>query len=769
MIRRLSVPLVIALAAIVVVLTWPGVPGASAHAIPIRSDPPENAQLMDPPSIVTVFFSEGLDQRLSSMEVLDGNGERVDNEALTFGPEPERMATGIDEALDPGYYTVVWETLSTVDGHLLKGSFPFTVLNEDGSLPPGRPYSVGSSGGQPEPLNVSVKWALLVFAAMLTGSLGFVALVSLPATSEMSSLPREVARSAARRRALRTAGLAAGALVIVAGGELLVQAEQLGGFEFIDDSLKTDWGDHWVQRQMVLAGIISTLIMIPSLYRVGRDTLARAAIWGCIAAGAGYLLLIAIVSHENAVPGSFWAVGADWMHLLATAVWLGMLVQLGFFLLWLRNQPHDERAALLPGHLERFSFIAATSVVVLIASGTANALIQIPSFDALIHTAYGRSLVVKLVIVGLLLLVAGANAFYLRDRTAEEADDSSPEADRFRGLLRRAVWVEAALGITVLLLASFLFQYPTSRQAVDAENAAEEAASTQAVVGYDEIQPAGDLQLNLTISPAATGNNSFRVFLFAGESGLIGDVQRVRLRFLPPTNDLAPAEIVMEEAELTAYRAVGPFITTEGQWTLSVDVRRTGVDDVRADFPVAIEAPGRAGQFGMPLASGSWWTVGAVLLVVAVLFIAIWSPKLPELPEPAPRLLRVGTAAFTVIGVGAIALSLIPGEAETVGNPVPATADSIAIGRSLYEANCQQCHGEDGGGDGPLAETLEVPPADFRVHIPFHSDDFFFRVISNGLGPIMPGFGSQLTEDERWHLINFLQAEFGVDSGQPSE
>ena len=135
------------------------------------------------------------------------------------------------------------------------------------------------------------------------------------------------------------------------------------------------------------------------------------------------------------------------------------------------------------------------------------------------------------------------------------------------------------------------------------------------------------------------------------------------------------------------------------------------------------------------------------------------------MPGPAPRLLRVGTAAFTVIGFGFLAISVLP---DTTAERT-ATPESIAAGRVLYDANCQQCHGPDGRGDGPLAEGLPLPPADFRVHIPFHQDSFFFNVIQNGLGTIMPGFGEQLAEDETWNLIHFLQSEFGIDAQQADD
>ncbi|RLC58934.1 MAG: hypothetical protein DRI30_01750 [Chloroflexi bacterium] len=762
-IRRALTPLLLATVALTVLAGWLAVPGeASAHAILLRADPAVNGELQASPDIVTAFFSEPLDERLSGMEVVDGTGERVDNGQVTFGPEPERMAVAIDETLDPGFYTVVWKTLSSIDGHLLKGSFPFTALNEDGTQPSGPRFAASSAGGQPEPLNVSVKWALLVFATLLTGSLAFVALVSNRASSEAGEPARSEARSASRRRALRTAWIAAGALVLVAGGELLVQAEQLGGFQYVDEALDTRWGERWIQRQLVLLGIGGLLLMIPSFDRVGRQAMAGAALWGSLAAGAGYLLLIALVSHEAAVGGSFWAVGGDFLHLLATAVWVGMLLQLALFLLWLRRQPPQAREELMTPHLEIFSAIAATSVIVLLATGTINALVQVPSVAALFDTAYGRALLVKLGVVVAVLIVAGANALYLRERAIEEPDTTEYGA-RIHHWLRRAVWAEAALGVVVMFAAAILFQYPTSRQAEDAAQAAEEAEKTQAVVGYEETQPAGDLLINLTISPSAPGNNSFRVFLFPQGDGEIGDVLRVRLRFLPPSADLAPSELEMEPAELTAYGAIGPFITAEGNWTVGVDVRRAGLEDITADFPVLINLSGAGGQFGQPLAAGGWLTVGAIGLIVLALLIGVWSPSLPELPAPAPRFLRVSTAAFTVIGFGFLAISILPDTtAERTANPA-----SIAAGRVLYTSNCQQCHGPDGRGDGPLADGLDVPPADFRVHIPFHQDSFFFNVTQNGLGSIMPGFGSQLTEDETWNLIHFLQSEFGIDAEQP--
>jgi copper transport protein len=758
----------VALFAAAFALVHPGT--ARAHAILVRSDPSVNAELQVPPDQVVAYFSEALDSRLSSMRVVDGNGNAVDDGALEFGPEAERMAVAIDGDLAPGFYTVIWETLSTVDGHLFEGSFPFTVLNPDGTQPTGARYDFTGGGSSSTDLpDILVKWGQLVSLAALIGSLAFVAWVNVPATSRLDEEIGRRSRSSVRTYMWWIAGGAAGALAFLAVDELILQADQLGGFEYVGDVLKTDWGERWIQRQVTLAAVIVALFLSFSMWDIGRRGISDAAVWAALLGGLVYALLVAWVSHGNAVPGSFLAVGADFLHLVAASVWVGTLAMLVAFLLWLRTDLSDtDRADLLAGHLSRFSVIAATSVVVLLASGVVNGLTQIPEIASLADTAYGRALSLKLGVMCLLFAVAAVNAFYLRPRIVDSSVDGDPAPDLTRRL-STAVRIELALGVAVLVAAAVLILHPTARQLDDAEQAT--PAEGEAVVGYEEVQPTpAGIVVNLAISPNEVGQNSFRVYLFPQGGGDIGEVLRVRLRFDPP-DGTGSSQVDMEPAGTNAYRAVGPFLTTPGGWDVHVDVRRADVDDVSVTFPVGVAAARSVsgGQFDFPLLTGSWLTIAALALLVLALVAIAWLTEWPGLPEATPRLLRVGTAALTVIGVGILVLSLLPeSAADEGGNPIPADAQSIAIGRSLYTQNCATCHGDDGRGDGPQAPSLPVAPADFRIHIPYHQDEFFFQVMTNGLGSIMPAFGQSLTEEERWHLLNFLQSEFGADASQPA-
>ena len=47
------------------------------------------------------------------------------------------------------------------------------------------------------------------------------------------------------------------------------------------------------------------------------------------------------------------------------------------------------------------------------------------------------------------------------------------------------------------------------------------------------------------------------------------------------------------------------------------------------------------------------------------------------------------------------------------------------------------------------------------VHVPLHSDTILFEFIRDGIGQSgMPGQADNLSEDEMWHLVNYLRAEF---------
>jgi cytochrome c oxidase cbb3-type subunit 2 len=100
--------------------------------------------------------------------------------------------------------------------------------------------------------------------------------------------------------------------------------------------------------------------------------------------------------------------------------------------------------------------------------------------------------------------------------------------------------------------------------------------------------------------------------------------------------------------------------------------------------------------------------------------------------------------------------------------PPPSTSAVIARGRRIYDkAQCAECHGEGGRGDGPSAATMKderglpIAVSDFtrwplkRAYEP----QALFRTIATGLsGTPMPSYSDALEPDEIWALVRYLES-----------
>ncbi len=97
-----------------------------------------------------------------------------------------------------------------------------------------------------------------------------------------------------------------------------------------------------------------------------------------------------------------------------------------------------------------------------------------------------------------------------------------------------------------------------------------------------------------------------------------------------------------------------------------------------------------------------------------------------------------------------------PASAKSLKNPFSGNS-SINKGKSIYKTRCVVCHGDKGKGDGPAGKALNPPPADHTAAaVQSQTDGELFWKISEGRGP-MVGWKLILSEEERWHLVNYLR------------
>lgn len=87
----------------------------------------------------------------------------------------------------------------------------------------------------------------------------------------------------------------------------------------------------------------------------------------------------------------------------------------------------------------------------------------------------------------------------------------------------------------------------------------------------------------------------------------------------------------------------------------------------------------------------------------------------------------------------------------------PKSLPDLARGAALYAAQCASCHGVTGGGDGPLAASLDPAPIAFseRERAASRSLMALYQVVSQGVDGTSMASYAALPEQDRWALAFF--------------
>jgi len=765
---------------------------ALAHASLISSSPAANETLRRPPSRVILHFSEAIERKLTSIEVRNKDGDRVDDNTVEFDDkDPAFASIGVKDNLTPNLYFVKWTNVSAVDGHNYEGTFPFIVLNPDGSYPPGVSLSTAgaatTSGGNLLPGNVdsALKWIALLSLATTAGAAFMLFAGIRPGASFLDDQDYEYVVSAAERWVAYVAHVLLPISFIAAAFLVLRTVDRFGTSTSLVSYVTT-----FRIGQYRLAGLLLVMVALvgAGVLLLANGRRARAAGLAVLLLGsAGALFTYSMISHGATNPGKFWGITSDYGHLLASATWLGALAMLVPLMRRARQMPEPQRFLVLANVFDRFSIIAGISVMVILATGTFNGIAQVPNAHAMLHTTYGKVLVAKIALVLPLLAVAGLNAVLLKPRLVAAIDGAYQQGgggtpgqraawQRQIAWLQRALpWtitVEVALIVAVFAAVGVLSQTSTAKSEVAQKQAAIAASSK-----YHQTTDAADLKLTLDITPNQVGINDFSLTIQNADGTPSTTVTQARLRFTyDQVQNLVPqSSTILGKRGDGEYRGQVSDLSQVGNWRIEADIRRSNADDVSKQFIVAVGRPASAtagakgGAFALPFNTFNWNEVGGALLALAGATVIVYRRQLRWLQQPGYRIAMAGatllllSGAVLVFGVHSHTQALDP----RAGNPVKPTQESVARGRLLYQQNCAQCHGDDGSGNGPAAAQLNPAPADFRLHIPYHDDPQFYNFIANGYPQsAMPKFKDAFKPDDIWNLVNFLRASFSAGATQ---
>lgn len=433
--------LILALVALATLLAAP----ASAHANYFASEPAKGARLDVMPETVVVELTEHLDPSGSGLEVRDGDGERVDDGEVSFEERGAHtfVSVGIRDGVGDGVYVATWKALSTVDGHVTKGSWSFAV----GGFEPPTIEAEAESWEVPSALSRAVLYAGF---ALAFGALAFLLFID-----------PQAGRGGDRR--LLGIMLLSGTLLQTLGiVGLLLETWRQTGISFVAFASGTDVGTGLVVR---LATTILAVGVAASVLAMRGD---RRLMNGAVA-----FLLVATAwgasQYGHASVAGRWPIVVDWVHLVSASVWMGGL---GIYLVYIirLGRRRDATGIRVVGF--RFSGVALTAVILLGLTGTINSVVILgPAIVSdptlLLEHRYGGFLAAKIGLTTLMVVLAAINRYmFLGDRpgpddTADPDPDVAwrrvlPEGPKRTSAFARTVSIEAVFGVAVLVCAGFL-------------------------------------------------------------------------------------------------------------------------------------------------------------------------------------------------------------------------------------------------------------------------------------------------------------------------
>lgn len=524
---------------------------AHAHAVLIGASPTPNIGLGTPPRAVTLRFSEPVRLPPSSIRVRDERGRDLVRSLRLIPTDPQSMEAAI-ALLPRGIYRVEWKTVSTLDGHTIRGSYQFGVGRPPSGAPPESQSGPLAGAGIPGiVLRIMQDASLMLLAGLALSSL-LAGRVAPAFASSAAGLAPWIA-------------LAAGAFTLAT---VWAEAVAAAGWS---------WSGLAAFLSAQVAGWGRTASVLLAL--AAAAALARGMATPALVGAASSLAAIGISGHAASSSRPLPAMAANAGHAVFAGLWLGTAAAVG--LAWWRARPPREEVVAVIGRLSPF---AVASALVVAGTGAVNALFQLTSVSDLWDTGYGLVVTGKIAAI----LLAGAfgawHSFVLRPRLASAS--GNPAAPRMtRGVLR-SLAAQRSVALAAVVLAAILVAFPDPpAQEARAER---QATTLPALFAVGEgpvltvAEDTGPLLISLTVSPPTPGEVKLAVQLVPSTE-LSTEGWRVSVTAAGPAGE--PTSASLRPCGPGCF--VGPArLDAKGTWTFAVDA-----EGRRVSFRVPIPTP----------------------------------------------------------------------------------------------------------------------------------------------------------------------------------
>jgi len=224
----------------------------------------------------------------------------------------------------------------------------------------------------------------------------------------------------------RLFGISLALMIVSSVANLLLRASEMSGYPLLSVFpalptvlFHTHLGRVWLIRMAIFA--IGTITHIASRRRRGSRIfptfLLAVSVIACMTESAsGH----ASDKGDFSIPEIM-----DCLHLLAASAWGGGLFALSLIILPNMQKQGDQAATSIAGVAAKFSNIAGIAVMIIALSALYQSWIYVGSFDALLKSPYGRTIIAKIILFSLLLCLGAFNHYLSVPRLQEWGELSS--------------------------------------------------------------------------------------------------------------------------------------------------------------------------------------------------------------------------------------------------------------------------------------------------------------------------------------------------------
>lgn len=522
---------------------------ASAHLgglLIVRSDPPVNAVLPRSPEALHLWFEDPVNPRFSQFQLRDINTRQIETPASQVAPDdPTQLSIILTEPLPDGLYIITYQAISAVDGHDSQGSYAFIVGEVSGGF---EGYQDWNETSDPlEWLALAVNMSGL---ALLLGGLGL-------------QIASGSAAKGWRPTLYRLTGLG---LLLGLVSELILLSFRITplitpSVTLVDYLLSTRQGILGLAVLLLGAGCGLALI-------VGHSVTLSFVL------ATGWVLTHSLSSRVLAIPDQYAAAAGYWLHAMTAYLLAGGLAHL-LIARWRWPEAF--------GGMRKVA--APYSGVVVLAMGASGAYLawmRTGSWDALLMTTYGQSLLLK----GLFGLVCGVVIVLVM-----------PASRAALHRLWRPALLTSAVGLVVVIgLTGILLSVAPARDTLALRQAIPWIPDDETIL--QELATVDDLHVQLFLTPGVAGSNRADLLVFDGGTGArLDDVTRLNVTFWPPESGEG-VSITAEPLGDGLYSAEAVMLVDAGIWQAEALVSRAGQPDIALRFqPELAEAQ----TAGLPL------------------------------------------------------------------------------------------------------------------------------------------------------------------------